>query len=186
MQLIATTEQSKLESPKSLKKLKDFKRYLLYKRTMNRSRYVPRQIDSVDRAIIAALWQSGRITVRELAARIGLSSPSVTERIYKLQDAGAIRNYTIAVDGSAFGLCVAAHVQLRAIPGEVNKVMQMLIDTPEVIEADRVTGQDCFFVKIMVKDIAALQEVVDRFLPYASTDTAIVQSSPVARRLPKF
>jgi Lrp/AsnC family transcriptional regulator, leucine-responsive regulatory protein len=60
---------------------------------MNRSRYVTRHLDTTDRAIIAALTENGRMTVRELAEHIGLSSPSVTERIHKLEDAGAIRGY---------------------------------------------------------------------------------------------
>lgn len=153
---------------------------------MNRSRYVTRPLDSTDRAIIAALNENGRMTVRELAAQIGLSSPSITDRIHKLEDAGAIRGYTIAVDPKAFGLGVAAHVRLRAMPGEVKRLAQMIIDTPEIVEADRVTGEDCFVTRIVVRDINHLETVIDRFVPFSSTDTAIVQSSPVVRRLPKL
>jgi Lrp/AsnC family transcriptional regulator, leucine-responsive regulatory protein len=153
---------------------------------MNKSRYVIRQIDATDRAIIAALSENGRMTVRELAAQIGLSSPSVTDRILKLQDAGAIRNYTISVDPKVFGLGIAAHLRLRAMPGQVPKIAQMLIDTPEVVEADRVTGEDCFLVRVVVSDLNELERVIDRFGPFASTDAAIIQSSTVARRLPKL
>ncbi len=153
---------------------------------MNRSRYVTRPLDSTDRAIIAALNENGRMTVRELAAQIGLSSPSITERIHKLEDAGAIRGYTIAVDTKAFGLGVAAHVRLRAMPGELKRLAQMIIDTPEIVEADRVTGEDCFVTRVVVSDINELETVVDRFVPFSSTDTAIVQSSLVVRRLPKL
>ena len=75
---------------------------------------------------------------------------------------------------------------MHAIPGEVKKLMQMLIDTPEVVEADHVTGKDCFLAKIVVCDVQTLETVVDRFLPFASTDTAIIQSSTVVRRLHKL
>jgi len=153
---------------------------------MNRSRYVSRPLDTTDRAIIAALSDNGRMTVRELAAQIGLSSPSITERIHKLEDAGAIRGYTIVVDPKAFGLGIEAHVRLRAMPGEVRRLAQMLVDTPEVIEADRATGEDCFLAKVVVSDVHELEAIVGRFQPYASTDTAIIQSSPVVRRLPKL
>lgn len=153
---------------------------------MNRSRYGTRRLDVIDREIIAALNEDGRMTIRDLATRIGLSSPSVTDRIHKLQDAGAIRGYTIAVDPKVFGLGVAAHVRMRAMPGEVKRVAQMLIGTPEVVEADRITGEDCFLAKVVVCDVQALETVVDRFLPFASTDTAIVQSSTVVRRLPRL
>lgn len=153
---------------------------------MNRSRYVSRPIDSIDRAILNALAANGRMTVRDLATHVGLSSPSTAERIHKLEDCGAIAGYTIAADPTAFGLGITAHVRIRAMPGEVRRVAQLLVDTPEIVEADRVTGDDCFVAKVMVSDINTLESVIDRFLPYASTDTAIVQSTPVARRLPKF
>lgn len=97
---------------------------------MNRSRYVIRQIDTIDRAIIAALTDNGRMTVRELAAQIGLSIPSITDRILKLQDAGAIMGYTICVDPKVFGLSISAHVRMRAMPGQVPKLTQMLVETP--------------------------------------------------------
>jgi len=126
------------------------------------------------------------LTVRELAAQIGLSSPSVTDRIHKLEDTGAIRGYTIAVDPKVFGLGIAAHVRLRAMPGQVQRLAQMLIDTPEIVEADHVTGEDCFLAKVLVSDVRELETVIDRFLPFSSTDTAIVQSSTVVRRLPKL
>lgn len=153
---------------------------------MNRSRYVIRPLDATDRAIIAALVGNGRMTVRELAEQIGMSSPSVTERIHKLEDAGAIREYTIIIDPNVFGLCIAAYVRMRAMPGEVKRVAQMLIDTPEIVEADRVTGEDCFLAKVVVSDVHELEAVMDRFVPYSSTDTAIIQSSTVAARLPKL
>lgn len=153
---------------------------------MNRSRYVTRPLDATDRAIIAALSENGRMTVRELAAHIGLSSPSVTERIHKLEDAGAIQGYSVLVDPKVFGLGIAAHVRMRAMPGEVKRVAQMLIDTPEVVEADRVTGEDCFLAKVLASNVLELENVIDRFQPYASADTAIILSSTVVRRLPKL
>jgi Lrp/AsnC family transcriptional regulator, leucine-responsive regulatory protein len=153
---------------------------------MNRSRYVNRPIDKIDRAIIAALTEDGRMTIRELAEQIGLSSPSVTERINKLRDAGAIQGYTVIVDPKVFGLGIAAHVRIHAMPGEVKKVAQMLNDTPEVVEADRVTGEDCFLAKVLVSDVHQLKNVVDRFQTCSSVDSAVILSSPVPRRLPKL
>ena len=126
------------------------------------------------------------MTVRDLSARIGLSSPSITERIHKLEDAGAIRGYTIVVDPKAFGLGIAAHVRMRALPGELKRLAQMLIDTPEVVEADRITGEDCFLAKVVVSDVQELEAVIDRFVPFSSIDTAIIQSATVVRRLPKL
>src|SRR3546814_2149115 len=127
--------------------------------------------------LITALTGNGRMTVRELAEQIGLSSPSVTERIHKLEDAGAIRGYTVLVDSKVFDLGIAAHVRLRAMPGEVKRVAQMLIDTPEVVEADCVTGEDCFLAMVMVSDVQEHDIVIDRFQPYRSEEhTSELQS----------
>ena len=153
---------------------------------MNRSRYAIRPIDAIDRAIISSLTDNGRITVRELAEQIGLSSPSITERIHKLEDAGAIQRYTIMIDPKVFGRGIAAHVQIRAMPGEMKRMTQMLIETPQIVQADRVTGQDCLLAKLILNDVAELETVIDRFLPFSSADTAIVKSSIVAQRLPKL
>lgn len=153
---------------------------------MNRSRYVTRHLDEIDREIIAALNDNGRMTIRDISEKIGLSSPSIKERILKLEDAGAIKGYTINVNPEVFGLAVAAHVRMRAIPGQVQRLAQLLNDTPEVVEADRVTGEDCFLAKVIVSDVQHLETVIDRFVPFSSTDTAIIQSSTVPHRLPKL
>jgi Lrp/AsnC family transcriptional regulator, leucine-responsive regulatory protein len=126
------------------------------------------------------------MTFRELATQIGLSSPSITERVLKLQDAGAIQGYTVSVTPKVFGLGISAHLRMHAIPGQLSRLAQMLVDTPEIVEADRVTGQDCFLAKVVVRDLDQLEMVVDRFAQFASTDTAIIQSSPVPRRLPNL
>ena len=153
---------------------------------MNRSRYVTRQLDKTDRAIIAALTEDGRITIRELADRIGMSSPSVKERILKLNDAGAIQGFTVVVDPKIFGLGIAACVRMHAIPGQAQRLEQMLKDTPEIVEADHITGEDCFLAKVVVHTVQELETVVARFRPFSSTDAAIILSSAVARRLPKL
>lgn len=153
---------------------------------MNRSHYVARTIDQIDRAIITTLENNGRMTIRELAAQVGLSSPSVTDRILKLEDAGAILGYSVTIDPKVFGLGISAHVRMRAMPGEVKRLAAMLEETPEIIEADRITGEECFLVKVVVKDIDEFQTVVDRFLPFSSITTSIIQSQIVTRRLPKL
>ncbi|MBJ7391550.1 MAG: Lrp/AsnC ligand binding domain-containing protein [Chthoniobacterales bacterium] len=70
--------------------------------------------------------------------------------------------------------------------GEVKKVVQLLRDTPEIVEADQVTGKDCFQVKVVVRNAEELHAVAARFEPYASVDTAIILANIVARRLPKL
>lgn len=122
--------------------------------------------------------------MRELAHTIGLSAPSVTERIRRMEDTRVIGGYTIAIDAQALGMGIAAHIRMRPMPGEMKRVAAMLVEALEIIEADRVTGDDCFFAKVVVTDMSALEALMDRFLPFATASTAVVQSSPVKRRIP--
>ena len=153
---------------------------------MNRSHYLTRSLDKVDRDIIAALTEDGRMNLKDLAAKIGLASPSISARILKLKDAGAIRGYSVLVDPVAFGLHVSAYVRMNAMPGQARKLVQMVKDTPEIVEAFHITGHECFQAKIVVCDLQTLEAVVDRFGSCASTETAIIQSPTVVPRLPKL
>lgn len=153
---------------------------------MNRSRYITRALDPVDQAILLALAENARVTVRELAQKVGLSSPSATERMRRLEDTGVIAGYTIAVDNNALGQPIGVHFSLHPIAGEVPRVVAMLAETPEVVEADRVTGERCLVAKAYVTDLRELERLIDRFLPYAATTAAVIQSSAVKRRLPNL
>src|SRR3546814_2839984 len=86
---------------------------------MNRSRYIARALDPVDRAICLALSQNARLTIRELARIIGLSSPSATERMRRLEDSGVISGYTITVDNQVVGQPVGVHFRFHPIAGEI-------------------------------------------------------------------
>ena len=153
---------------------------------MNRSLYLFRRLDHIDRAIIAALYEDGRRTIKEVAVLLKMSSPSITARIEKLKDAGAITGYTVVVDPGAFGLNVEAYVRMNAMPGQVPKLEKLIHDAPEVVESHQITGEDCFLAKVVVSDMHQLKTVVDRFRTCSSVDPAIILSSPVPRRLPKL
>lgn len=151
---------------------------------MKRVRYINGRIDAVDISILRLLAEDGRMAMKDLAARVGLSAPSVAERVRRLEDVGVIQGYGARVCPAAIGLPIAAYIRVRPMPGELDRVAKLLATLPEITECDRVTGDDCFIAKAMTPDVAALEALIDRILPHATTNTAIVQSSPVERRLP--
>lgn len=153
---------------------------------MNRSSYLTRKIDETDHTILAALFADGRITTARVAKMMRMSSPSVAARILKLKDAGAIKGYTVVIDPKVFGFGIAAHVRMNAKLGEAKRLEQMLGDSPEIVEADHITGGDCFMTKVVVRDAEELKAVLDRFSTFAATESAIIMSSTVPRRLPKM
>ncbi len=153
---------------------------------MTRNPRVELASDQLDRRMLAALALNGRMTVRELAEDMGLSAPSVAERMRRLEDRGVIKGYTVVIDPHALGITIAALIRIRPMPGEAKRIGVMLSETPEVIEADRVTGDDGFIAKVIVGKMTDLEAMLDRFLPFAAITTAIVQSSLVKRRIPKI
>jgi Lrp/AsnC family transcriptional regulator, leucine-responsive regulatory protein len=140
------------------------------------------QIDEVNARLLAELQADGRLSVAELGRRVDLSPPAVAERLQRLEDAGVITGYRAEIDPRAVGYSLSAVLRIRPAPRELSKVGDLARDTPEVVECHRVTGEDCFYMKLHVRDVQHLEEVIDRFVIYGQTTTSIIQSSPVAGR----
>jgi Lrp/AsnC family leucine-responsive transcriptional regulator len=151
---------------------------------MKRLRYENGPLDAVDVRILKALAEDARTSVAELARGVGLSAPSVSERVRRLEDAGVIEGYTVRINPRALGLALAAWVRVRPMPGQLKKVAEILSTLPEVVECDRITGDDCFIARAHVRSVEDLEALIDRLLPYAMTNTSVIQSSPVPRRPP--
>lgn len=151
---------------------------------MKRLRFQNGSLDATDAALLRALARDARATMADLARAVGLSPPSAAERVRRLEEAGVIRGYGAVVDPAALGLPLAAYIRIRPLPGLLGKVVEVLLGLEAVVECDRVTGEDCFVAKAHVRSVADLEALIDRIIPYATTNTSIIQSSPVKRRLP--
>jgi len=95
-----------------------------------------------------------------------------------------IEGYAASIDPRALGLAIAAWLRVRPIPGELKTVAEILRSAPEIVECDRVTGEDCFVARAHLKSIEDLEGLIDRIIPYAMTTTSIIQSTLVKRRPP--
>ena len=143
---------------------------------------VEKLMDDVGWHILQELQIDARVSYSELGRRVGLSAPAVAERIARLVETGAITGFHAAIDPRALGLSLSAILRIRPAPRELPKVAQLARDTPEVVECHRITGDDCFFLKLHVRDVEHLEEVIDAFAFYGQTTTSIMQTSPVPRR----
>lgn len=151
---------------------------------MKRLRFEMGSIDDVDARILAALAANSRLSLAELSRQIGISSPSVSERIKRLEEAGVITGYSVTIDPAALGRAMAVWLRIRPVPGQLSRVAALVADIPEIVECDRITGDDCFLARAHVRTAVELEKLLDRINPYAATNTSLVQSSPVKRRLP--
>ena len=139
-------------------------------------------LDATNLRLLEELQRDARVSQAELGRRVGLSAPAVAERLGRLERDGTITGYRAAVDPRALGLSLAAIIRMRPAPRQIPKVAEVAQATPEVCECHRVTGEDCFYMKVHVRSVEHLEEVIDRFTPYGQTTTSIIQSSPVLAR----
>lgn len=151
---------------------------------VRRSGYVDGELDAIDREVLAFLADNARIPMKDLAQKVGLSAPSAAERVRRLEEAGVLLGYTIRVSPTALGLPIGVFIRVRPMPGELSRVAALLASKPEVVQCDRVTGDDCFVAKAFVSSVDELERLIDDLLPFATTNTALIQSSPVPLRTP--
>src|SRR5690348_12707172 len=139
-------------------------------------------LDDLNRRIITEMQDNPRITMSALGRRVGLSSPAVTERVQRLERSGVITGYRVEVDPAALGLPVAAFVRVRPSGGQLPKIAALAESLGQVSECHRITGEDCFLIKVHAATIDGLEEVLDQFLQYGQTVSSIVVTSPVPPR----
>ena len=138
--------------------------------------------DPINVRLLRELQRDPRVPMAALARRVRMSAPAVTERVRRLQESGVIAAYRIDVAPKALGLPIAAYVRIRPAPGQLEKIADLAQRTPDVVECHRITGEDCFLLKVHVSEVDQLEAVLDRFLALGQTTTSIVQSSPVPPR----
>ena len=140
--------------------------------------------DDIDRAILTCLTEDARQSLKVLSARVGLTSPSTAERVKRLEERGVIEGYGARINLAALDYQLQALVRVRPMPGMLQKVDKMIQALPECIECDKVTGEDCFVMRLVVRSIEQLDALLDSIAEYAQCNTSIVKSTPVKRRLP--
>ena len=143
-------------------------------------------LDLTDRQIIAELSQDGRIPFAELGRRVSLSAPAVTERVRRLEQAGVITGYHAEIDPRALGYALTAIVRVKPAVRQLSKIAELAAGIPQIEECLRITGEDCFYMKLHLASIEELPSVLDQFLLYGETTTSIVNATPVRRRDPPW
>ena len=141
-------------------------------------------LDDADRKIVEALAEDARLSLKEIAARAGLSSPACSERLRRLEERGVLTGYSADVELAALGYPLQAVVRVRPLPGMLHVVERLIQETPEITEADKVTGDDCFICRMALRSMTDLDRILDRIAERAQTNTSTIKSTTVRRRLP--
>jgi Lrp/AsnC family transcriptional regulator, leucine-responsive regulatory protein len=139
-------------------------------------------VDQTNVRLLGELNANPRMTMSALGRRVGMSAPAVTERVQRLERAGIILGYRLEVDPAALGLPVMAFVRIRPAPGQLPKIAELAQQLGQVSECYRITGEDCFLVKVHAATVPQIEELLDQFLSYGQTVSSIVVSTPVPPR----
>ncbi len=147
--------------------------------------YEPAELDRISWRIIEELQQDGRLSWAELGRRVGLTTPAVAERVYRLEKLGVIRGFHADISLELLGMPIQIFVRLSmAGPEQLVRSFQLQVKKwDEVLECHRVTGSDSFIVKARVVSVEHLERLLDRLGHFGSTSTATVLSSPVMQRV---
>ena len=141
------------------------------------------ELERIDAAIVQELYNDARIARAELARRVGLSAPSVGDRVRRLEDTGVITGYGARIDPARLGFGLTVLIRARPLPGEMENMIDAIRSTRQIEVCERVSGEDCFVARAHVRDVAEMETVIDRLVPFGATNSSIVQSAPVSPRL---
>ncbi|AJJ09604.1 asnC-type helix-turn-helix domain protein [Yersinia rohdei] len=141
-------------------------------------------MDKIDEQLIAILAENARISLKDLAQQVELSSPSTSERLRRLEERNIIRSYTLDLDHRAFGYSLQAIVRVKPLAGMRHIMQEMIQGTLECVECDKVAGDDCFVSRLYIHSMEQLDTIIDRWSEHAEIQTSIVKSSPIMRRFP--
>jgi len=129
-------------------------------------------LDAFDTRILAELQADARLSLAELGRRVHLSQPAVAERVRKLEAAGVITGYRATVNLAALGYGIRALVRVGR--ADQTRMTRLIAQTPEIVNAWNVTGEDSWMLEIAVVDVEHLDAVVTQLCLLAETSTSII------------
>jgi len=139
-------------------------------------------MDDTGWRILGELQDNARISFSELGRRVALTPPAVAERVRRMEEAGIIAGYRAQPAHNRIGLPITAFIRWTATGNDCAYLGEVARDIPEIIECHRVTGEESYVVKVVVRSVAHLEDLIDRLMPYGETKTSVVLSSPVTHR----
>lgn len=134
-------------------------------------------MDALDRKILRLLGENARMTIKEIAGRVALTSPAVSERIRRMETGGVIAGYTVRLDPRQTKGYVRALISMYVAPGDREEFRQLLLQEEAVEECFQVTGEGSHMVKVLCKDIPTLELLVSRLQKLGQTNTRIILST---------
>ncbi len=141
------------------------------------------KIDKTNWLILEELQKNSRSPLTELSKKVGLSSPTVAERIQKLESAGIINGYNAMINMGVLGYSLGVYISIKIRFGQVQSFEEYIKTVPEICECHKLTGHDCMLMKGYVKDPKHLENLNTRLAVYGELTTSLLLNSIVERRV---
>jgi len=136
-------------------------------------------IDDLSWKILKCLQSNARLSNAGIGRQVGISSPAVSERIKKLEDAGIIQGYNTAVSPFEVGYQLKAIINLRAFMGKLKPFLEKVKTYDEVVNCYRITGNENIVMEVVLRNQKHLESFIDQLIVYGETKTQIVLSHVV-------
>jgi Lrp/AsnC family transcriptional regulator, leucine-responsive regulatory protein len=143
------------------------------------NRMTSKNLDSIDLNILEELQKDARIPFAELGRRIGLSTPSVTERVHKLEDSGTITGYHAEIQPEKIGLTMGAFIKVTVAGDRLDRFAEMAKNISGILSCHRVTGAESYILQVAAENTEHLESMIDSLMPYIATNTSIILKSPI-------
>jgi Lrp/AsnC family leucine-responsive transcriptional regulator len=137
-------------------------------------------IDNLNWNILKCLQTNARQSNAEIGRKVGISSPAVSERIKKMEDAGLIRGYHTHIAPIEAGYQLKAIITLRAFMGMLKPFLEKVKTYDEVLNCYRITGNENIVMEVVLKNQKHLESFIDQLIIYGETKTQIVLSHVVS------
>ena len=138
-------------------------------------------LDEIDLTIIDVLQQSGRTRRNDLAERVGLSLPSVSDRLRKLEKLGYITGYHATVDAKRLGKDITAFVFVSVDSSRhYHQFIEHAVAQDDILECHAITGEGTHLLKVRTGNTASLEKLLSRIQAWSgvvSTRTDLVLST---------
>jgi len=130
-------------------------------------------MDATDRMILEILQENGRITMKKLGELVSMSTPSVIERVRRMEKSGIIEGYTAVVNPAAIGRELSADIIVGFFPGKREAFLEFLATQDEIIEAHETAGKTDVILRICCKDIKRFLALADIIKQYGTTESYV-------------
>ena len=138
------------------------------------------KLDIIHSKILELLQRNARISNTAIAKQVGISSPSVAERISRLEDSEIIEGYYTKVSHTGMGYDFRVLITVRAFVGRLQPFLNKVKTFDEVINCYRVTGNDNIVMEVVLNNQRHMEEFIDQLITYGEIKTQIILSNVVS------